>query len=196
MKSKTFQIIIFGFILLLIGIIAYLILSRPDTEKPAIIKHETGITKERATIDSLLLHEELLRMQIKEDSAKTQIREAALKREIRGQRKELQELRPVVQKYLDSIPALKEYTDLQDGVIQKQSELIDSLQTWQSIERMKFKRLLLAGDEKFNASVSINGHLRDISEIRKKDNRRLKKINRLLLVAVPVGFVGGVLLAK
>lgn len=196
MKNKTFQIIIFGFILLLIGTIVYLILTRPDSEKPAIIKHETEITKDQATIDSLLLQEELLRMQLKEDSAKNLLRQAALKREIHGLKKELQQLRPAVQIYLDSIPVLKEFTDLQDSVIQAQTEFIDSLQTWASIERMKFNRLILASDEKFDLAVEVNQHYREIDEIRKKENRRLKKLNRLVLVAVPVSFVAGVVLAR
>jgi len=183
-------------IAVLLAVIVWLILSRPDTEKPAIIKHETGITKERATIDSLLLQEELLRLQLKEDSQKTKLRIAVLNGQIHGLKKELQQLRPEVQVYLDSIPVLNEFVGLQDSVISAQGSILDSLQTWQSIERMKFKRLLLAGDEKFNAAIEINSHYKSIDEIRKRDNRRLKKVNRLLLVAVPTAFVGGIIIAK
>lgn len=190
------QIIPYILILFLIGVVIFLILTRPDSEKPAIIKHETEITNDKATIDSLLLQEELLKLQLKEDSQKTKLRIAALNGQIRVLKKEVQELRPAVQVYLDSIPVLQEFVGKQDSVIQVQGELIDSLQTWGSIERMKFNRLILASDEKFNLAVEVNQHYKAIDAIRKKENRRLKKVNRLLLVAIPTAFVGGVLLAK
>lgn len=196
MKNKTLQIIIFGFILLLIGIIVYLILTRPDSEKPAIIKHETEIKQDTRKIDSLLLRQEELRLQLREDSQKTKLRIAALNGQIRVLKNEVHELRPKVQVYLDSIPVLQEFVGKQDSVIAVQGDLIDSLQTWASIERMKFNRLILASDEKFDLAVEVNQHYKAIDDIRKRDNRRLKKVNRLLFVAVPVSFVGGVLLAK
>lgn len=192
----TKQNLLFILILLLLAVIAYLILTRPDSEKPAIIKHETEIKKDTSKIDYLLLRQEELRLQLKEDSQKTKLRIAALNGQIKVLKKEVQELRPAVQIYLDSIPVLQEFVGLQDNTIQKQGELIDSLQTWASIERMKFNRLILASDEKFDLSVEVNQHYKAINEIQKKENRRLKKINRLLLVAVPVGFVAGIVIAK
>lgn len=190
------QNLTFILVAVLLAVIVYLILSRPDPEKPSIIKHETEISRDQVTIDSLLLQEELLRLQLKEDSAKNLLRQAALKREIHGLKKKLQEVRPDVQPYLDSIPVLKEFVALQDSVIDVQAAAIDSLQTSVSVQWMKFNRLILASDEKFDLAVEVNSHYKAINEIRKKENRRLKKANRLLLVAIPVAFVGGVILAK
>lgn len=190
------QNILYFLILLLIGVIIFLILTKPVTEKPSIIKHETEISNDKATIDSLLLQEELLKLQLKEDSQKTKLRIAALNGQIRVLKNEVHELRPKVQVYLDSIPVLQEFVGKQDSVILAQTEFIDSLQTWASIERMKFNRLILASDDKFDLAVEVNSHYKAIDQIRKKENRRLKKVNRLILVAVPVSFVAGVVLAK
>lgn len=190
------NVIIFGFILLLIGIIVYLILTRPDSEKPAIIKHETEIKQDTRRIDSLLLRQEELRLQLKTDSLKTIEAKRALKMRIATLEKQNGNIKKEIQPLLDSIPILKTYTDMQDSVISVQNSLIDSLETWSSIERMKFRKLLLASDEKFNAAIEINSHYKAIDAIRKKENRRLKKLNRLVLVALPVAFVSGVVLAK
>jgi len=196
MKNKTFNIIIFGFILLLIGIIVYLILTRPDTEKPAIIKHETEIKQDTRRIDSLLLRQEELRLQLREDSLKSIEAKKAFKMRIATLEKKLVVLRDEVKPILDSIPILKIYTDMQDSVISVQKNRINELEKGELRDQETFNSLLLASEEKFNASIEINSHYKKIDDIRKKDNRRLKKVNRLLLVAVPVGFVGGVLLAK
>jgi DNA-directed RNA polymerase beta subunit len=193
---KTKQTAVFILIAVLLAVIVWLILTRPDTEKPAIIKHETEIKQDTRRIDSLLLRQEELRLQLREDSLKSIEAKKAFKMRIATLEKKLAMVKTEVQPWLDSIPILKTYTDMQDSVISVQNSRIDSLETERSIERMKFKRLLLAGDEKFNAAIEINSHFKAIDDIRKKDNRRLKKVNQLLLVAVPVSFVGGVLLAK
>lgn len=180
----------------LVGLVVFLILSKEDSEKPAIIKHETEIKQDTRRIDSLLLRQEELRLQLKTDSLKTIEAKKALKMRIATLEKKLSNVKQEVKPWLDSIPILKNYTDMQDSVISVQNSLIDSLETWSSVERMKFRKLLLASDEKFNAAIEINAHFRAIDQIRKKENRRLKKVNRLILVAVPVSFVAGVVLAK
>jgi len=183
-------------VLLLLGVIVWLILTRPDTEKPAIIKHETEIKQDTKRIDSLLLLQELLRLQMKEDSLKNKVQEKRFKLRLATLEKKLEDQRQEVAPLIDSIPALHAFVTTQDSIISIQGERIDSLQTEKSIQWMKFNRLLLASEEKFNASVSINSHFKAIDDIRKKDNRRLRKVNRLLLVAVPTAFVGGVFIAK
>lgn len=190
------QIIPYILILFLIGLVIFLILTRPDTEKPAIIKHETEIKQDTRRIDSLLLRQEELRLQLREDSIKSKSREKAFKMRVATLEQKLSEQRAKVQELIDSVPALNAFVETQDSIIQVQAERIDSLQTEKSIQWMKFNRLILASDEKFNAAIEINSHYKAIDAIRKKENRRLKKINRLLLVAVPVAFVGGVVLAK
>jgi len=185
-----------GLIAVLIAVIVWLILTRPDTEKPAIIKHETEIKQDTRRIDSLLLRQEELRLQLREDSLKSIESKKAFKMRIATLEKKLAMVKTEVQPWLDSIPILKTYTDLQDSVISVQKNRINELENDVIKAQDTFNHLILASDEKFNAAIEINSHYRAIEQIRKKDNRRLKKANRLLLVAVPVAFVGGVLLAK
>ena len=196
MKSKTFYGIIFGFILLLIGIIVYLILTRPDSEKPAIIKHETEIKQDTRRIDSLLLRQEELRLQLKTDSIKAIEAQRRFKMRIATLEKKLSVIKTEVQPLIDSLPILKIYTDMQDSVISVQKNRINELENGVIKAQETFNRLILASDEKFNLAVEVNQHYRAINQIRGKENRRLKKANRLLLVAVPVGFVAGVVLSQ
>lgn len=196
MKNKTFQIIIFGFILLLIGIIVYLILTRPDPEKPAIIKHETEIKQDTRKIDSISALQRELRDRLTSDSLKSIVSQRAFKSKIQTLEKNLIEQRAQAQALIDSVPALNAFVDTQDSIIVVQAERIDSLQTEKSIQWMRFNKLLLASDEKFDLAVEVNSHYKAINEIRQKENRRLKKANKLLLVAIPTVFMGGVILAK
>jgi hypothetical protein len=182
--------------LLLIGIIIYLILSRPTVEKPSIIKHETAISREKVSMDSLADVQKAIIQKMTMDSLKNLEAANRFKTRISKLENKLAMVKEEVRPWLDSIPILKTYTDLQDSVISAMAGRIDSLETERSIERMKFKKLILAGDEKFNAAIEINSHFKAIDEIRKKDNRRLKKVNRLLMVSVPIAFVGGIVLAK
>lgn len=182
--------------LFLIGIIIYLILSRPDTEKPAIIKHENEIKQDTRRIDSLLLRQEELRLQLRKDSIEMKSREKAHRIRVAALEKKLSVIKSEVQPLIDSIPILKTYTDLQDSVINVQKNRINELENGIIVNQETFNAMILASDEKFNASVEINSHMKAINEIRKKDNRRLKKANRLLMVAIPTAFVGGVVLAK
>lgn len=183
-------------ILLLLAVIAYLILTRPDTEKPAIIKHETEIKQDTHRIDSLLLRQEELRLQLKEDSLKSKSREKAFKMRVATLEQKLSEQRAKVQELIDSVPALNAFVDTQDSIISVKSERIAQLSEDKTEQWEKFNALILASDEKFNASVEINSHFKAINEIRKKENRRIKKANRLLMVALPVSFVAGIVLAK
>src|SRR6188768_3629214 len=117
MKNKTLPIIILGLFLLLIGIIVYLILTRPEVEKPAIIKHETGIKQNQVKIDSVDKAQKAIIQELVKDTLKSSLALKRSKREIQGLKKELQQLRPEVQVYLDSIPVLNEFVGLQDSVI-------------------------------------------------------------------------------
>lgn len=192
----TKQNLLFILILLLLAIIAYLILTRPDTEKPAIIKHENEIKQDTRRIDSLLLIQELLRLQLKEDSLKGRVQEKRFKLRVATLEKKLEEQRKEVAHLIDSIPALAAFVSTQDSIISFQSERIAQLSEEKLDQWEKFNALVLASDQKFNAAVEMNQHWKAIDEIRKKENRRLKKTNRLLLVAIPTAFVGGVILSK
>lgn len=183
-------------ILFLIAVVIYLIITRPSTEKPAIINHETEIKEDTHRIDSLLLLQELLRLQLKEDSLKNKVQEKRFKLRVASLEQKLSEQRERVQVLIDSVPALNAFVDTQDSIISVQSERITQLSEEKLDQWEKFNALVVAENHKFNAATEINQHFKALDEIRKKDNRRLRKANRLLMVAVPVAFVGGVVLAK
>lgn len=192
-------------LLVAVAVIVALILLWPDTgPSPAEQEREAQYQRQQA-IDAVKLRESASTIDsLKKkliDTLKVVIVESEAKdKEIRVLRTRLAKSRTEVQPMLDTIPTLKAFVEQQDSLIQLQDEQIVVLRD--GLYQVGKDLTSLIGEQEMNSRIAAD--MLQQCETRReemksefdKENKKIRRANRVWKVATVVGVVGAFLLAK
>jgi vacuolar-type H+-ATPase subunit E/Vma4 len=170
----------------------------PNKEREEQFKRENAILKiEKAEIsarfDSVV---QTSQHKAISDSVKLSVKE----KEIKGFKRQVSQLRQQVNDQVDSLPVVKKFIALQDSVIQKQGETLDTFRLSLAFHRNVIKRLdnLHVDSERIASEMQAKceARLQEVTEDYRKQARKAKRANRFLKAGAVVLGVGGFLLGS
>lgn len=128
------------------------------------------------------------------------VRLSAKDKEIRGFKVKLSQLREQIKEQVDTLPEIKRFIALQDSVIEKQGEVIDTLKASVDFQVNAIKELgkIHVDSEKIadDMLTKCESRLQEVTEDYRKQVRKAKRANRFLKAGAVVLGVGGFLLGS
>lgn len=186
-------IILIG-VILAIGIIHYF--RGCNKTEPAIIDIQKADTIYRVKIDSIHALRKADLEKMKQDSVKAKVAETVYITEITRLKKKIAEKKEIAMPVIESNENVRELVTYYDSTIVVLEQRIDTVQQEKSQQYVSFNKILSEYDEEIKQNKMFIGQQSETIEVLSKNNKKLKRGNRILKVVIPVALVVGALLAK
>lgn len=130
-------------------------------------------------------------MKARKDSAEFKVAQIASNEEIKGYKRTIAKLRPLIQDKIDSFPDLREFVSSQDSVIDKQDSLLRAQDLYCALQIKDFQEILALHQQKFAAQAQISDAWMDMATQAQKETSKEKRRKNFFKVVSGV-LVGGI----